>query len=197
MAPAATTLAATLRREGRPSRAPIGCRQPMRWRDDVSGRSRYGVDEAVGMRIGRVVVVLLVLVAVSAPVAIAFGFDDGVKPPRGILDSPYSFGFKGRNGCPPYTFVFQNGSLPPGLSMNAAGVIAGVPTAVGRYSFWVELRDSGCSGGSCPPAGSSCSFPSQRPFTIDIVAPLSVAAPPLIVAENGVQLTRSVHARGR
>jgi len=141
------------------------------------------------MRFARLVAVLLVVVAVSAPVALAFGFDDGVKPPRGILDTPYTFTFKGRNGCPPYTFVFQNGSLPPGLAMNGEGVIAGVPTAVGRYSFWVELRDSGCTGGSCPPAGTSCSFPSQRPFTIDIVAPLTVAAPPRIVAENGVRLT--------
>ncbi len=152
------------------------------------------------MRFGRVVVVLLVFAAVSAPVAIAFGFDDGVKPPRGILDTPYSFSFKGRNGCPPYTFVFQNGSLPPGLSMSSSGRVTGTPTAAGSFSFWVELRDMGCPGfpgNTCPPNGTSCSAPSQRPFTIDIVAPLSVAAPPLIVAENGVHLTTtSVHAAG-
>jgi large repetitive protein len=149
------------------------------------------------MRFGKVVAVVLVLLAVAAPVALAFGFDDGVNPPRGILESPYSFAFKGRNGCPPYTFVFQNGALPPGLTMTPDGVIAGVPTAVGRYSFWVELRDSGCTGGSCPPVGTSCSFPSQRPFTIDIVAPLAVAVPAQIVAENGVALTAtSVHGTG-
>ena len=167
----------------------------------MSGKdSPWGRRSVVRMRIGRVVVCLLVLVAVSAPLAMAFGFDDGVKPPRGILDTRYNFTFKGRNGCPPYTFVFQNGSLPPGLSMGADGVISGVPTAVGRYSFWVELRDKGCTGfpgNSCPPNGNSCSAPSQRPFTIDIVAPLTVAAPPRIVAENGVHLTTtSVHAAG-
>jgi Putative Ig domain len=146
------------------------------------------VDEAVGMRLGRIVVVSLVLLAVSTPVAVAFGFDDGVKPPRGIVDRPYSFAFKGRNGCPPYSFVVQNGSLPPGLTMTPGGVVTGVPATVGSYSFWVELRDSGCRGGSCPPAGTSCSFPSQRPFTIDVVAPLSVVAPSQIVGENGVRL---------
>jgi len=137
---------------------------------------------------------------VTAPVAIAFGFDDGVKPPRGILDTPYNFTFKGRNGCPPYTFVFQNGSLPPGLSMSTDGVISGLPTMVGRYSFWVELRDTGCTGfpgNSCPPVGTSCSFPSQRPFTIDISAPLSIAAPALIVTENNVPVSHTtVHGKG-
>jgi large repetitive protein len=143
------------------------------------------------MRIGRLVVVFAVLLAVAAPVAVAFGFDDGVKPPRGIVGLPYSFKFKGRNGCPPYTFSLKAAALPPGLSLDSEGTIAGTPTTVGSYRFWVELHDSAVT---CPPNGS---FASQRPFTINIVTPLALTAPALTVAENGVRLTpTTLHAMG-
>jgi len=127
------------------------------------------------MRFTRVFVLLAVIAAVAVPVAMAFGFDDGVKPPSGQVNTPYDFTFKGRNGCPPYVFVFQSGSMPPGLSMDSNGHVTGTPTQAGDYSFWLELRDTGCKGGSCPPAGTSCSAPSQRPFTIHIDSKLIVA----------------------
>src|ERR1700704_2972672 len=132
---------------------------------------------------GRLVVLFAVLLAVAAPVALAFGFDDGVKPPRGIVGIPYSFKFKGRNGCPPYTFSLKADALPPGLSLDPEGTIAGTPTTVGSHRFWVELHDSAVT---CPPNGR---FASQRPVTIDIVEPLALTAPSLKVAENGVRLT--------
>ena len=143
------------------------------------------------MHIGRLLAAFAVLVGVAAPVAVAFGFDDGVKPPRGIVGIPYSFKFKGRNGCPPYTFSLKADALPPGLSLDSEGTIAGTPATVGSYPFWVELHDSAVT---CPPNGS---FASQRPFTINIVGPLSLTAPSLTVAENGVRLTsKSLHASG-
>jgi large repetitive protein len=134
-----------------------------------------GVFEESVMRFTRILVLLAAVAAIAAPAAQAFGFDDGVNPPSGQVGTSYDFTFKGRNGCPPYTFVFQTGQLPPGLSMDSNGHVTGTPTQAGDFSFWLELRDTGCVGGSCPPAGTSCSAPSQRPFTIHIAGRLSVA----------------------
>jgi len=144
----------------------------------------------------RVLVFVAVVAAVAVPVAMAFGFDDGVKPTPGMVGTPYDFTFKGRNGCPPYTFVFQSGSLPPGLSIDSNGHVTGTPTQAGDFSFWLELRDSGCVGGSCPPAGISCSAPSQRPFTISITEKLTVTTDKLTPATVGVPYSVKLAAAG-
>ena len=147
-------------------------------------------------RFTRVLILLAVVAAVAVPVAMAFGFDDGVKPTAGQVGTPYDFTFKGRNGCPPYTFVFQSGSLPPGLSMDSNGHVTGTPTQAGDFSFWIELRDSGCVGGTCPPAGTSCSAPSQRPFTISIADRLTVTTDKLAPATVNVPYSVKLAASG-
>ena len=46
-------------------------------------------------------------------------------------------------GLAPYSWSLAAGSsLPTGLSMNAAGVISGTPTAAGTFSFTITVRDS-------------------------------------------------------
>jgi|GEM_PF-3992269 len=40
-----------------------------------------------------------------------------------------------------YSWSLQGGSLPPGLNLLGEGVVAGVPTAAGSYSFTVRVRD--------------------------------------------------------
>jgi len=150
-------------------------------------------------RLTRVVIYLAVVAAVAVPVAMAFGFDDSVHPPSGIVGTPYDFTFVARNGCPPYEFVKQNGSLPTGLSLSSSGRITGTPTQAGSFSFWVELHDLGCSGfpgNTCPPNGISCSAPSQRPFTIDIAAKLTVTSDNLAPATVGVPYSVKLAASG-
>ena len=44
-------------------------------------------------------------------------------------------------GVAPYTFT-HTGNLPPGVSLNAAGVVSGTPTAVGTYAFTVTATDN-------------------------------------------------------
>jgi len=46
------------------------------------------------------------------------------------------------SGTPPYTFTYT-GTLPPGLTLSPAGVLSGVPTASGVYTFTVVITDSG------------------------------------------------------
>ena len=151
-------------------------------------------------RFTRILVYLAVVAAIAVPVAMAFGFDDTVNPPDGVQGTPYSFQFKGRAGCPPYEFVHTVGPLPPGLSLSSSGLLSGTPTTAGSFSFWIEMHDLGCTntpGNSCPPNGISCSTPSQRPFTVEITAKLTVStASPLPNGGVGVPYSLKLTADG-
>lgn len=143
------------------------------------------------MRFTRVVAVLVAVAAIAVPVALAFGFDDSVKPPNGIVGIPYNFKYVARNGCPPYSFAVKAGALPPGLSLDAGGTISGTPTTAGSFFFWAELRDSSVT---CPPNGSQ---PAQRPFTIEIAPKLTVSSPsPLAPALVGKPYSVKLTADG-
>ncbi|MCM0083680.1 putative Ig domain-containing protein [Geomonas sp. Red32] len=45
-------------------------------------------------------------------------------------------------GTGPYTFTVANGSLPAGISLSASGVLSGVATTSGTFSFTVQATDS-------------------------------------------------------
>ncbi len=53
----------------------------------------------------------------------------------------YSQSLSGGNGTAPYSFSHVSGSLPPGLGLNAAGLISGAPTLGGLFSFAVQVTD--------------------------------------------------------
>ncbi|MCX6611198.1 MAG: putative Ig domain-containing protein, partial [Acidobacteria bacterium] len=55
---------------------------------------------------------------------------------------PYSQGFASIGGTPPYTYTLLNGTLPPGLTLSAGGVLSGTPTAVETYNFTIRTTDS-------------------------------------------------------
>jgi putative Ig domain-containing protein len=60
---------------------------------------------------------------------------------RGTKNQPYSMQLSAANGRPPYTWALASGSLPPGLSMNVAGLISGTPVAFGNFTFGVRVTD--------------------------------------------------------
>ena len=61
------------------------------------------------------------------------------------LGVPYSQTFTGSGGTAPYTFGITAGSLPPGLTLTPAGVLAGTPLSVGTSAFTVRVTDAnGC-----------------------------------------------------
>jgi Putative Ig domain len=62
--------------------------------------------------------------------------------PNGIVGTPYSWGAAARNGQPPFSWSIHAGSLPPGLMLDSLGLISGIPTSAGTYSFYLQVTDS-------------------------------------------------------
>jgi hypothetical protein len=62
--------------------------------------------------------------------------------PRGVKGKPYNMQLVAANGTPPYQWTVASGSLPPGLSLNAAGVISGTPTTFGNFPLSIRVTDS-------------------------------------------------------
>ncbi|MDP9256533.1 MAG: Ig domain-containing protein, partial [Actinomycetota bacterium] len=115
----------------------------------------------------RVAAVLSLLALVVTPSALAIRFtDDSYQVPTGVVGSYYSHQFRGDGGCGPalpYQFTILSGALPSGLSLASDGLVSGVPTKAGSWSFWLELSDQD------PPSASWCRpAQSQREFRIEI-----------------------------
>jgi Putative Ig domain len=138
------------------------------------------------MRFARTLVVVAALGLLLVPGASALGFtDDSFLVPVGTVGEDYNHQFNGRAGCGPalpYRFRVLGGELPPGLILLDDGLLTGIPTRAGSWSFWLELSDED------PPSEPWC-LPrkSQRLFTVDVVAALTIttnSAPPATVGAS-------------
>ena len=80
-----------------------------------------------------------VLTVQSAPLAIGT-----TSLPNGIVNVAYTATLMASGGTLPYTWSIVDGSLPPGLTLSpSSGDITGTPTAVGTFSFTVQVMDAG------------------------------------------------------
>jgi hypothetical protein len=59
----------------------------------------------------------------------------------GTLRQPYGQMLTAEEGTTPYRWSLLEGSLPPGLTLDASGLVTGSPSAVGNYSFRVQVAD--------------------------------------------------------
>ena len=64
-----------------------------------------------------------------------------VALPTGHVGTAYGPKRIVEGGVPPYTFAFT-GKFPPGLTLGADGMLAGIPVTVGSYGFQLAVRDS-------------------------------------------------------
>jgi len=86
--------------------------------------------------------------------------------PPGAQGQPYrGTQFRASGGTAPHSFSVSNGNLPPGLTMNTGGSLAGTPQRAGRYNFSVTATDQ---------AG----FTGARAYNLTINAPTQIAVSP-------------------
>jgi large repetitive protein len=65
----------------------------------------------------------------------------------GTAGTPFSQTFTQSGGTPPVSFALNTGTLPPGLTLSAAGVLSGTPTGSGTFPITVKVTDvGGCTG---------------------------------------------------
>lgn len=67
-------------------------------------------------------------------------------PPSGSTATGYSAVLQATGGVQPYNWTVTEGQLPPGLTLTTNqggnGIISGVPTVIGTYSFTVQVADA-------------------------------------------------------
>lgn len=84
----------------------------------------------------------LALVINASPAATASLMIAFTSLPDGTQNTPYvATTLQATGGTPPYQWSVTSG-LPPGLSLNSAGLLTGTPTAAGNYIMAVAVTDS-------------------------------------------------------
>jgi hypothetical protein len=62
--------------------------------------------------------------------------------PRADLHRQYYFPLEAQGGVQPYSWQVTSGELPDGLSLTPDGLLMGIPSQVGEYTFTVTVTDS-------------------------------------------------------
>ncbi len=84
-----------------------------------------------------------------------------LTPQATTLDSAYSFQLSAQGGGT-QTWSLLSGSLPSGLQLSSSGLISGAPTAVGDFTFKVQVSDGARS--------------ASQTYTLTVVPRLKIAA---------------------
>jgi hypothetical protein len=79
----------------------------------------------------------------TAPVApLAISTPSGLSA---MVGTPIGFAFAATGGTPPYHWSIAAGALPPGITLNAEGALAGTPSVAGTSSVTVAVTDAGAT----------------------------------------------------
>ncbi len=103
--------------------------------------------------------------------------------PIGVLGSAYEATLLANGGTGSYTWLVTAGELPTGLALSADGVIAGQPTAVGEFTFTLQVSSGGKT--------------ASGEFNVSIQAPpVSITSDALANAVIGTAYTQTLTATG-
>jgi hypothetical protein len=110
------------------------------------------------------------------------------SPPGGFVSVPYTFQYIA-TGTAPITFALATGTLPPGLTLSASGIIAGSPTQAGTFTGTVTATNAA---GTSPPAAFSITIGAVPPSTADIptLSEWGLIGLSLVLALFGARLAR-------
>jgi len=103
--------------------------------------------------------------------------------PGAITGVAYNQTLASAGGSAPRTWTVSSGALPAGLSLSTAGVISGTPTALGPFSFTVQVA-----------AGNGTS--ATQALSITVTAPVSITTTTLPGATTGVAYNQSLVSTG-
>jgi large repetitive protein len=147
------------------------------------------------MRFVGMLVLTAALGLVLVPVASAVRFtDESFFVPKGVVGQYYSHQFEGDGGCGPalpYQFRVLHGELPPGLTLRTDGLLIGVPTLGGSWSFWLELSDED------PPSELWCRpRKSEERFTVNVAPALAITTDSAPSATVGTPYSLALRAEG-
>ena len=108
---------------------------------DIIGTPRrpgtFSIQASVTDDLGERATATFSLVVKTAPIIISTE-----RVPDGRVDQAYSTSFTATGGLPSYSFSLAGGTLPPGLTLSANGLLNGIPTEPGTFSFTVQATDS-------------------------------------------------------
>jgi hypothetical protein len=106
--------------------------------------------------------------------------------PTAVINTPYSATLTSTGGVGPFTWAMASGTLPPGLTISASGVISGTPTVLGTTAFKVQVTDS-----QTPTAAVDIASKS-----ITVNTPLAITTSSLTAGSINVPYTASLAASG-
>jgi putative Ig domain-containing protein len=105
--------------------------------------------------------------------------------PSGRVNTLYSDSLNATGGVPPYVWNVVSGTVPPGLSLSATGMLSGTPSTAGSFNFSAAVTDA------AHPAGMS-----NVALSITIADPLQITTTSLPNGSPGVFYTVALGATG-
>ena len=108
---------------------------------------------------------------------------------QGQLGEPYGVAFAASGGTQPYSWSISAGNLPPGITFNASGDLAGTPTSTGTYNMTVVVTDASNSTASSKfsvqvVAGNGYDGPAQLPIATVASSMADSPAPGSVINVN-------------
>jgi hypothetical protein len=104
--------------------------------------------------------------------------------PNALVGVAYSQAISAQSGVAPFTFSLSAGTLPPGLTLSAAGLLAGTPTTVGNSAFTVAVADVD-------------GVPGSRAYTVSVACPVIALSPSTLPdGQIGVAYAQTIVASG-